>query len=869
MPCSCNKPKRRVSASRLFVSMKSSEAPEGGWSSRTFRGRRAERMLADWVRVHRAAHMRGFRAMHGMLVDYYDEKINKLIKIATGLSRELTGKAARDSSLTINVGVNASIWEQALNEVFKEDDLELSVRTLPTATSVASETSNRVTILLGEDKKPRNGADITRRSREIAGRVTRVNRTTKNQIRKRVLKATEEGKPVAKAAEELRKDWPNMSRGRISTIARTEMGNAADAGIKSALKFSSTVSHVSVIGCQAVEKNSPTYKGRHTCNIEDVPVEDVDLLVFHPNHTGCIVASRFRDDDEEDETTGDPDEEENERTEDQEELDEAESDEGEDDIYDADGFPRDLAALKLDSRALTSSTGAQLMVDATGKRWVKKTGGEHLEYESAADEVYRALGVEVPKAKLYRSEFGAHVKLAEYEEHAVPLDRWLKTASPGTQKATLEELREGFAVDALLANQDVIGLNLDNVLVRPDGTPIRVDNGSSFKFRAQGDLKDSKSWDDQPLHLWTMRGHGDFAGAARNAATIFGDYRDEQHGLNIYQISRQIDRIDWDKISHLVPEGERARVAARLENMKSIAAKAQDYEADGWKPVYADRVTLGITDIRAKGVMRNASAGLSYNPKLRKGVLEDETGKLFDGLRGDVERRLWEAIDEEVPGGSAFVARWANGQAGDSWSNPSQALKHWIAKNRNDTSSNVYWASSEASAKLMWEDMLTQTKMTEEKASRAITLYHGYVQELLAQMSLPNNDRSMRAVRLMRTEHKAVMDAYGVKPGDNRKLPRGLNESGSLVVEYRLSGTQLTIQAVPHTRVTGVYLTNRPFGTEMFCGDRENEFTFIPTDIPFKYAPGEYGYMDGDAGSDARKWGVPLDHLKKKTAKGA
>ena len=54
------------------------------------------------------------------------------------------------------------------------------------------------------------------------------------------------------------------------------------------------ITHVSVIGCEAREPGSPQYRGESTCNIQDVPINDADKLEFHPNHTGTIVPSRFR-----------------------------------------------------------------------------------------------------------------------------------------------------------------------------------------------------------------------------------------------------------------------------------------------------------------------------------------------------------------------------------------------------------------------------------------------------------------------------------------------------------------------------------------------------------------------------------------------
>ena len=88
---------------------------------------------------------------------------------------------------------------------------------------------------------------------------------------------------------------PAFNASRINTIARTETNNAWTRGSVASFQESTTLSHVSVIGCEAREPNSPQYRGESTCNVQDVPVEDAGLLDFHPNHTGTIVPSRFRE----------------------------------------------------------------------------------------------------------------------------------------------------------------------------------------------------------------------------------------------------------------------------------------------------------------------------------------------------------------------------------------------------------------------------------------------------------------------------------------------------------------------------------------------------------------------------------------------
>ncbi len=66
-----------------------------------------------------------------------------------------------------------------------------------------------------------------------------------------------------------------------------------DAAALQAYLDGKVVSHISVIGCEAVEEGIPEYKGVPTCNIRNVPVEDAHELAFHINHTGTMVPTGF------------------------------------------------------------------------------------------------------------------------------------------------------------------------------------------------------------------------------------------------------------------------------------------------------------------------------------------------------------------------------------------------------------------------------------------------------------------------------------------------------------------------------------------------------------------------------------------------
>jgi hypothetical protein len=112
-----------------------------------------------------------------------------------------------------------------------------------------------------------------------------------------------DGHTVAETAKVLEERMPKIAAARIRTIARTETMMAWTEGSIASLQQSGVVTHVSVIGCESREEGSwgrPSfqqfmYRGEGTCNIQDVPIADAHLLNFHPNHTGSVVPSRFKE----------------------------------------------------------------------------------------------------------------------------------------------------------------------------------------------------------------------------------------------------------------------------------------------------------------------------------------------------------------------------------------------------------------------------------------------------------------------------------------------------------------------------------------------------------------------------------------------
>ncbi len=243
-------------------------------------------------------------------------------------------------------------------------------------------------------------------------------------------------------------------------------------------------------------------------------------------------------------------------------------------------FPTALDDVKLLSGAIGGTTGAKLVQDAQGHKFVQKTarddslGADRLRAEYYANKAYKAMGVHVPDVMLYNRVTSQHViegtkgAVSEKPEmlsrfiagNTQTLEDYLGSDpknSPRLQEVQ-EKLQKYFVLDCLLANWDVIGLKFDNILVdRITKEFWRIDNGGSLDFRAQGAPK-GNLFSTEVGELATMRN----ADINANAALLFGTITDEE-------IIRQIDEIlaNRDKLINALPSKYKAIMNARLDSL--------------------------------------------------------------------------------------------------------------------------------------------------------------------------------------------------------------------------------------------------------------------------------------------------------------
>jgi len=150
-------------------------------------------------------------------------------------------------------------------------------------------------------------------------------------------------------------------------------------------------------------------------------------------------------------------------------------------------LPTDSESLGEPIKNLGGTTGVTLH-DVDGNKFVHKPsrdymGGRYqLEVEDAVDNIYRDMGTTVPDSKLYDDGGGVY-KISEFIDGELLRDY---VDDQDKFDHIKSQLQQGFVLDALLANWDVIGLEEDNIIVSKSGNVHRIDNGGSLSFRAQG-----------------------------------------------------------------------------------------------------------------------------------------------------------------------------------------------------------------------------------------------------------------------------------------------------------------------------------------------------------------------------------------------
>lgn len=345
---------------------------------------------------------------------------------------------------------------------------------------------------------------------------------------------------------------------------------------------------------------------------------------------------------------------------------------------------------------------------------------------------------------------------------------------------------------------------------------------------------------EYPMELWTNK--------SRSPDT---------EGMDFYQICWQVLELDKTRDSFLAsrPEAERALLAKRLDQAVDIARTALAMKDDKFKASYAEGLTHHIMGIRAAGIPQRFPGKLTC-PSAQSGNLYDENGKLFDNCRGPdshvvhIDKYM---IDQGLS--QQAIAKWAEEQGQDSWTDYAQAFKYMLAQQR-DVPLDNYWMGVNRggghdvpSGKNVTQEQIKQhfekkidafcekLHITRQQLLQTIQIWHALNMEFLAKVDIPGSNREDKTLTLYRTEPDSLLTAHNLQPKGSAVLKRGPAESGSILAPVVVFSNNVTIQTVPHHRIIAGYCFERAPNSNIspFLGDPEKEFLFMPEGIEATY----------------------------------
>ena len=260
----------------------------------------------------------------------------------------------------------------------------------------------------------------------------------------------------------------------------------------------------------------------------------------------------------------------------------------------------------------------------------------HGENEILASKLYERLGIKAARVSPGVLADGTRVIYSKWLDSTSDLDKRL------SDEEYLKKIQEGFGVDAWLANWDVVGLVLDNIVTDTDGDPVRIDAGGSLLFRAQGGEK-GYMFGDQVQEIDTLTD-----GTNPQSARVFGGMTEDQKKQAISKLQEispeEIEQIVVDTI--LSDPVDPAALAQKLVNRRADAL-----EQVGLSTEYAPEDDVVGVWINVDGVERIGDAPLFDDyltdtvvivnglqnpiPVLDDSLLTDEQVELLIGYTGD------------------------------------------------------------------------------------------------------------------------------------------------------------------------------------------------------------------------------------------
>ena len=192
--------------------------------------------------------------------------------------------------------------------------------------------------------------------------------------------------------------------------------------------------------------------------------------------------------------------------------------------------------------------------------YIKKARSQsHADNEALASAFYKELGVPAAEVGFGEKDGVLHLVTPLIDGAKPDFDEKVY----GGDAEYVKKVQDNFAVDAWLANYDVVGMVYDNVVSDASGEPVRVDPGGSLMWRAQGK---PKTWfGDTVDELDSMRDPD----VNDQAANVFGTMSDDQIKASAQKIANLTpDRIEEIIDSVVTSPDDAALLKERLLNRR-------------------------------------------------------------------------------------------------------------------------------------------------------------------------------------------------------------------------------------------------------------------------------------------------------------
>lgn len=223
----------------------------------------------------------------------------------------------------------------------------------------------------------------------------------------------------------------------------------------------------------------------------------------------------------------------------------------------------DISAWKYHQGTQGGSNPGGIYTDTEGNdHYVKKSKSDmHAKNEVMADKFYEKLGVKTSQLKLADvggGKLGTSSKMVPGSKN----DFYNKSMSDPAYK---KKFQEDFAIDAWLANWDVVGLEYDNALTDANGDPIRIDPGGALLYRAMGSPKGDMFGPE--VGEWESMRNG-----SNPASKIFGSMSDEDLKNSVAKLKNISDEdiaeiVDSMEFEQDVADYVKNTLSARRQNL--------------------------------------------------------------------------------------------------------------------------------------------------------------------------------------------------------------------------------------------------------------------------------------------------------------